>query len=401
MRVGLLGLFGYNNFGNEASLASAIRSMRCCLQPADLFCICPKPRKVIATHAIEAIDFNLRVIGDYEGFRRTLLIWASRFRLLRVVKVLQAYARMRGVSAIVIPGTGILDDFGLDPQGVPSDLLLWCAVARLRRAKVIFVSAGAGPITNPRSLWLMKKAARLATHRSFRDTASRDFMKSKGLDVSGDRVVPDIVFSMEPDGLMPSQDPGTGRLVVGVGVMNYRGWNVQGVKQEAAYLKHIEDTAQIVIGVLDRGHSVRLIMGEAGDQGALEDVLERVGVAGGACEERCVAPSLDSYDDLFRELQECDLVVGTRFHNVVCSLILGKPVLSVGYAAKNRDLLAAFGLGKYAHDIETLSVDCLMEQFDEVVTRRLEFQESILCKTLSYRAELEEYLEGLWKNLEG
>ena len=401
MRVALMGMFGLNNFGNEASLASAVRSLRRRVPATDLLCICSKPHGVTAAHQLEAVDFNLRVVRGYTGTWRTLLIWASRVRLLRIVKAAQAYKRMRGVDALVIPGTGILDDFGLRPGDVPLDMLLWCAIARVRRAKVIFVSVGAGPITNPHSLWLMKTAARMATHRSFRDTASWEFMKSHGLDVSEDRVVPDIVFSLEPESAGPSRAHEIESLVVGVGVMNYRGWNIRGAGRATVYRKHVEDTAEIVRGVLDRGHSVRLITGEAADQNVVEDVLERLRSASSTYTERCAARSLSSFDDLFRELRDCDLVIGTRFHNVVCSLILGKPVLSVGYAEKNRDLLVEFGLGEYAHDIETLSVPRLIEQFDEVVDRRPEFEESISRKVSNYRVEIDAYLDGLWETLEG
>jgi polysaccharide pyruvyl transferase WcaK-like protein len=181
--------------------------------------------------------------------------------------------------------------------------------------------------------------------------------------------------------------------------MNYHGWNTQGERREETYRRHVEDAAEIVRGVIERGCSVRVIGGEIDDQGAVRDVYERVCSLGKSYADRCTAPSLLDFDDLFRELGECDLVIATRFHNVVCSLILGKPVLSVGYADKNRDLLKEFGLGEYAHDIETLSVGRLLEQFDEVVGRRVELERSIACTARRYRVEIRGYMDGLWETL--
>lgn len=399
VRIALLGVFGVNNFGNEASLASAVRSIRGQIPRVDLFCICPRPQWVVDFHRLTAIEMSLDALGDVTGSRRALLLQASRTRLLRVIRASQAYKRLRGVSALVIPGTGILDDLGLRPEGVPLDLLVWCAAARLRGARVMFVSVGAGPITNPRSLWLMKTAARMAHHRSFRDTASREFMRSHGLDVSHDPVVPDLVFSLQPEAVgPPSPNPAEG-LVVGIGVMDYRGWNIHGERQTEIYRKHVEDTAAIVCDVVTRGHKARLIVGERRDDRVVADVLERVRTAGARYAAGCEAPALGSFVDLFRELGGCDIVIGTRFHNMVCALMLGKPVISIGYAAKNRDLLGEFGLAEFAHDIETLSPSHVIAQFDQLVQRQASLQESIADKAQRYRAELDSYLNGLWGSL--
>ena len=83
---------------------------------------------------------------------------------------------------LIIPGTGILDDFGGNPFGMPLALLAWCLVARLCGAWVAFVSIGAGRIQHPLSRWLMRSAAAMAHYRSYRDTVSKTFMESIGFD---------------------------------------------------------------------------------------------------------------------------------------------------------------------------------------------------------------------------
>ncbi len=399
MKVAFCGVFGSDNFGNEASLTAAVESLRRRVPAIDLLCICIQPRKAEEIYQLEAVDLNLRALGDCSGSRRMIMRCARRAGLLRVVRTVQAYRHMRGVDALVFPGTGILDDYLLEPSGQPLDMLIWCAIARLRRAKVMFVSVGAGPITHPRSLWFMVKAARTATHRSFRDAASKEFMGSHGLDVSRDRVVPDIVFSLKPESIGPFEAIKRDGLVVGVGVMDYRGWNVGGVRQTEIYRKHVEDTAAIIQSILKRGHCVKIVLGEARDKKAAEDVLERVCAADSIQRERCTAPAMTSFDDVFRELQQCDLVIGTRFHTVVCALILGKPVVSAGYAAKNRSLLEEFGLGEYAHNLETLSPARVIEQLDELIQRRAYLRDSILRKVDSHRATIDTYMESLWDAL--
>ena len=45
-------------------------------------------------------------------------------------------------------------------------------------------------------------------------------------------------------------------------------------------------------------------------------------------------------------------MIATRFHNVLKSLRLARPVISIGYARKNDDLMREFGLERYCHQVE-------------------------------------------------
>lgn len=400
MRIALLGVFGVNNFGNEASLASVVSSIRHRLPSAELFCVCSRPAKVTEAHQLEAFDMSLTACGPCTGVRRVFLALAVRTGLLRAVRAMQAYRLMRDVDALVVPGTGILDDFGLSPSGLPVDLLVWCSLARLRGAHVVFVSVGAGPIRNRRTLRLMRTAARMATHRSYRDAASRSFMASNRVDVSDDPVVPDVVFSLNPETTASPSEKNADSLVVALGVMSYRGWNALETPEEDAYRKHVEDTEKIIRHVLDCGHRLKLILGEPGDQEVVEDLLARLRDADSRYKGRYSAPQLSDFGDLLRELSSSDVVIATRFHNVLCALVMGKPVISIGYANKNRDLLAEFGLAEYAHDIETLSVDRLIGQFDEITGRLDELKEPIANKVRQCRAEIDAHMESLWQMLE-
>jgi polysaccharide pyruvyl transferase WcaK-like protein len=71
-----------------------------------------------------------------------------------------------------------------------------------------------------------------------------------------------------------------------------------------------------------------------------------------------------------RQIAETDVVVATRFHNVVCALKLGRPTVSIGYAKKNDVLLAETGLGEFCQSIETLDVDRLIRQFQALLSDR-------------------------------
>ncbi len=62
-----------------------------------------------------------------------------------------------------------------------------------------------------------------------------------------------------------------------------------------------------------------------------------------------------------------DVVVATRFHNIVCALKMHRPTISLSYAKKNDVLMAELGLGQFCQHIETFDVDRLTEQFSLLV----------------------------------
>ena len=57
------------------------------------------------------------------------------------------------------------------------------------------------------------------------------------------------------------------------------------------------------------------------------------------------------------------MIVATRYHNIVCALRLGKPLVSLGYAEKNDVLMTEMGVGRFCQHIERLDLDLLIEQF--------------------------------------
>jgi polysaccharide pyruvyl transferase WcaK-like protein len=65
-----------------------------------------------------------------------------------------------------------------------------------------------------------------------------------------------------------------------------------------------------------------------------------------------------------------DTIVATRFHNVVCALMLSKPTVSIGYAAKNDVLMADMGLAEFCQNIRSLDVDRLISQYTALESRR-------------------------------
>ena len=62
------------------------------------------------------------------------------------------------------------------------------------------------------------------------------------------------------------------------------------------------------------------------------------------------------------EMARAEVVVASRFHNIICALMTRRPTVSLGYAGKNERLLTEFGQGGRAQPMESFDVDLLLDQ---------------------------------------
>jgi polysaccharide pyruvyl transferase WcaK-like protein len=381
--IALFGLFGSGNTGNDASLEAMLALIRRARPEAPLLCICGEPFRIGRAFDISAAPIHQDRPGN---------------RLARKLADLgHAFRRLKGADLMIVPGTGALDDFGTGPSGLPLALFTWCLAARLRGAAIAFVSVGAGPIRHPLSRWLMKAAIGMAHYRSYRDKSSKAFASGIGIAAGAEEIYPDLAFSLPVPEAAARPRPEGGPLTVGVGVMTYQGWRNDPVSGAAIYAAYIGRMTAFVLWLLGRGHGVRLLMGDGTDRRAAEDlrrnVLERFGAPGPAAIE---VKSCVTLHDLMDEIAGTDVVVATRFHTLVAAVMTGRPVLSIGYAQKNDDLMADVGLGRFCQSIESLDAGRLIGQFTEMAAgmegwrRRLEaarrkyqtrlaFQEAVLA----------------------
>jgi polysaccharide pyruvyl transferase WcaK-like protein len=304
-----------------------------------------------------------------------------------IASLFQTVRHIRKLDVLIIPGTGILDDFSTGPKGIPYWIFRWCLLARILGTKVVLVSIGAGPIYHPLSRWLMKTAAEMAVYRSYRDGISREFMHGIGLDVSNDLVCPDIAFALPQPAPLREPSAEGEPITVGIGVMSYNGWRGDKARNEAVYHTYLHKLQRFVCWLLSEGHRVRILMGDGADQRTVEILYRMIATNhAGPSRPAVIAEPAHSLRDVMAQISETDLVVATRYHNVVCALKLGRPTLSIGYARKNDALLQEMGLSDFCQHIERLDVDLLIQQFRKLAAGRKAYEKRI-CETNAAFAE--------------
>lgn len=396
-RIALLGLFGGENIGNEASLDCMVFFLRKQIPSAQISCICSIPEAAARRHRVRAVGLSPPRFGSIfaRGINRLLLRVPTR-----LAQFGSALQEMKSTDFVIVPGTGALDDFGWSPFRYPLDFALWCVAAKLCRVKLLFVSVGAGPIANTVSRLFLNTAARCATYCSYRDLTSRNYMASIGVERSTDKIYPDLVFAAPVPPRVTAQT--TTPLRVSLGLMTYYGWSgdrKKGAGIQAAYLSKMASFAN---WLLKQGYEVRLIVGERSDDVAVDAVVQKLTASGRRCYPgQLAAERIENFNDLFEAVAATDFVVATRFHNVVCALMACKPVISIGYAAKNEALMAEMGLRDYCQRVDDLDLEQLKRQFEQGLVKRAEIEAMLGIQTRNIRAQLEDQQEVLQNILLG
>jgi polysaccharide pyruvyl transferase WcaK-like protein len=355
-RVGLFGLLGSGNIGNDASLESVLGYVRTSHPDAVVDAMCMGWEQVRARYGMDTIPLLW-----YQRYQdRAGGAGASALKALgKAVDAFRTASWVRRHDVVIVPGMGVLEaTLPLRPWGVPYTMFLLSASGRLFGTKVALVGVGANVISQRMTRWLFIRAARLAFYRSYRDAQSRDALRQQGLDTSGDPVHPDLVFSLPSS--PAAGDPGT----VGVGLMAYYGTNDDRDRADEIYADYIGNVESFVRWLLDQGRRVRLCYGDVGDETAVTQVLTDLGDYRSAPgDPRLTAERVTSYAELSRAMAPAGAVVATRYHNVICALKLGKPTISIGYAKKNVVLMEDMGLPEYCQYAHSLDVGKLIEQF--------------------------------------
>ncbi len=366
VNVVLIGGFGGGDVGNEASLVVAIRELRRVRPGCRIIVAGLNPEQVQADTGVRAVPIGRQQLAPLNR-------WLLPVKVLRRVPAeagrwRRAVMLLRNADALVLPGTGALDDFSDTPFGFVFDVWVWVMVARAVGCPVALLAIGAGPIRQSSVRRLASFIARSAQHVSVRDDISKDFLATLGRDTTDDRVVPDLVFAY-PRASPPADPPPTATspspphpaaspptvstsagisqvstdepLTVGLGCMAYGGWS--GDLNGPQYERYLQLLTDIAADLLARGHRIQLLIGQPVDRTAATDLLARLDVLGiDRTEVR--EPTGRTFDDLLAAVSGVDIVVASRFHTIVAALMAQRPVVSLGYADKNRALLQAAGI---------------------------------------------------------
>ncbi|WP_318210455.1 polysaccharide pyruvyl transferase family protein [Streptomyces sp. SJL17-1] len=384
VRVGLFGLLGSGNLGNDGSMEAVLAYLRRDHREAIVDAMCGGPEVVRLRNRLPATRLHW-YRGEYRTASRAGAIAGKA--LGKVVDAVRTAAWVRRHDVVIVPGMGVLEaTLPLRPWGFPYALFLLCASGRLFGTRVALVGVGAGPIGNRATRALVRRSARLATYRSYRDEQSRDALRAMGVDTVRDEVHPDLAFALPtPPSSAPSGAPGR----VCVGVMAFHGGDDDRDRAAEIHRRYLDGTTRFVRALVEAGRPVRLLTGDAVDGEVVAAILDAVD------SPLVTAAETVSLDDVMREMAAADAVVATRYHNLVCALKVGVPTLALSYAAKSDALMDRMGLAAYCHPAREVDTDRLLDQFRELERRASELRRTLAERNLTVARQLDEQFTAL------
>jgi polysaccharide pyruvyl transferase WcaK-like protein len=193
------------------------------------------------------------------------------------------------------------------------------------------------------------------------------YVEEIGLCAKHDRVYPDLVFSL-PKSVMPhDEDRERCKRVVGIGLMEYAGRYSAANPSGEIYTAYLECLVIFVEWLLVNNYDIRLLIGDACDTPVIEEFESLLNRRLELFDEKRVInePTL-SVEQLLSQIAATDVVVATRFHNILLALLLNKPVIAISFHHKCSSLMSKMGLSEYCHDINHMNAGRLVKQFQDL-----------------------------------
>ena len=305
----------------------------------------------------------------------------------RLLDIPRSFWLIGSIDAVIVPGMGVLEEsLSVRPWGLPYWLFLIALACRLRGRHFILLGIGADRAANPLTRWLYRATARLASHISYRDHPSAAAMTRRG--VKGPPVVvPDLAFAHPA----PTEDQReVGRIVVGV--MPYYGPGKDPTRGEAVR-GYVAKIAEALATLADAGTRIVLVGGDVADIDVARQIQAAILTSSRDLpEDAVIAPQPTTFAELTREMKQAEVVIASRYHNLICSLRLGRPTISVEYAVKGWTLMHALGLSDYCQHIDQLDAGHLVAQVRAAQRDADTLTAQIRAAESHYRGEVESLL---------
>lgn len=391
VRIGAYGFFGMGNVGNEGTLDAFLRQVRAIDPHASFICFGADADAVRQEHGIPAFRLmSYRAPARAPG--PSVVVRKAFGRLWDIPRTLWLVGK---VDVLVVPGTGVLESrLTSSPWGLPYWLFLAVVASRIRRRTVALVSVGAEPATQAVTRFFMSRIVSLANYVSFRDAASADAARSMGSPGTPGTVYPDLAFSLEaPEGV--EIRPGH----VAIGVMEFAGVPGDRVTGPSVVERYLDSIVELLRRLCQRGHTATLLVGDRADVALADRIVGLLRRRHPGLADRVAVGQADDLDAIMREMARAEVVLASRFHNVICGLLTGRPVVSLGYARKNGDLLMAFGLPDWSQNMDDFDVDRAVADVEEAVRMRRQLEPVIRARLESTRARLEDQTAELSRTI--
>lgn len=414
---------GYGNLGDAATQEALMAGIRDRVPDAEIVGFSLNPGDTTRRHGIPCYSITYWHPGLKDpaqpdstgsnstrpGWRQRLTSFAKNIPLLsRIARRLlhagrevahlgRSYRILRSLDTLIIAGGGQLSELWGGPWSHPYNVFKFSILTRLARRKLIFLNVGAGPLKTGLSKAFVGWSLRLADYVSFRDIESQKLACGSRVK-RHTHVFPDSAYALDVSRHATASRVIPAKPVVGLNPMGFCDPRIWPEKDAALYDAYIGKLADFTLWLLNQNYGLRLFSAESSvDSYAIEDLRRRLAnnLSPAAIDEMCKPPSAN-VSDLMAEMSGFDFVVTSKFHGVVFSHLLAKPVVALSYHPKIDDLMRNVGHSQYCLDIATFDSRRLEDAFTALVNNAQQLKARFRRTASSYYEMLRIQFDGLF-----
>jgi polysaccharide pyruvyl transferase WcaK-like protein len=386
-KIGLLDHMGYGNMGDAAVQEAFIANIKRRLPNAVLigFSLNPddtRKRHNIASYPIrwchpgwkgtdapqaqaKVFDLNSK-LKSYLKRCRILYVWAKPIHdfMRELAHLMRSYDTVRFLDILIISGGGQLSELWRE---MPYNVFKFCLLAKLSRTPLLIVGVGAGPLERPSSKFFARWSVRLANYTSFRDVESQTLLRNLGVKTQT-HVCPDPAYALDLRDYVTGKPSNTLTARIGLNPMGFCDPRVWPRKDEAVYGRYLDKLAAFSSWLLAQNYHLEIFTSDSSvDLQAIADLKKRLIDASPNGSSKVAYRPVACLKELLVQMSTFDFVITSKFHGVVFSHLLAKPVIGLSYHPKIDDLMRTVGHLRYCLPIEHFDVDSLIETFQTLV----------------------------------
>lgn len=419
MKIGLLDHMGYGNLGDAATQDVVIASIRKRIPNARLVGFSLIPDDTMKRHGIPChpIWWQYPTHGKAgnlatgpsslksklkSALKRTPLVYPWAKPVSDFVRELlfwvRSYRILRSFDLLIVSGGGQLDDLWHGPWMQPYTLFKFSLLTKLARKKLYFLNVGAGTLEHPLSRFFARWAVRFADYRSFRDGDSQERMRSLGVKTRL-HVNPDSAYALEVLDYLKNVPRNTSMRIVGLNPMGFCDPRIWPRKEDAVYQEYLEKITCFSVWLLEQGYDLRVFTTDSiVDRFSIEDLKARLASRLSSPEvlRKVFRGASESVEEVLREMSGFDFIVTSKYHGIVFSHVLNKPVISLSYHRKMDFAMRAVGQGRFCADIERFDANWLINAFRTLVDESPSIKSGSARAVEAYAAALSQQFDSLF-----
>lgn len=345
MTIGIVGNYGNNNQGDEAILEGIIIQLEKAyhIKREEILVFSNNPEQTRERYGVQSVNLFQRRKTD---------------PMKLIATIIHNRPIIRNLDVLLIGGGGILMDLY---RNNPIVYGMYGWLAKITKTPAIIYGAGAGPISTKLGKILLKSLGNTAKVLMVRDPKSKQLLQSIGV-TKRIEVISDPAFFVHP----PESKVKKSNLQIGVTAVPYYYKNYWPRRNDQKYNNYIQGMAQNFDQLLDEHPSanINFFSTHPRDIAVTKEICQLMNNQ----DQVTVCEQGLTHREILELISEQHLVIGTRLHSLILSLVTETPIIAISYHRKVQDFMDSIGCEHHVIPIEKLHEqhDFFLNQYNEM-----------------------------------